>query len=178
MTDAQTTHERLMMTVPQAASHLGISAEAVRARIQRGTMGHTKEGGKVYVLLNPPNEPKDKQDVHTNDRNDDYANERPYGVRANERKADAQVLAELRSHIGSLRSQVEHLRSELEVRNEELRRKDHLLAAALKRIPPRLEALPEARESPETASEEPAKGVVVAVAEEERRSWWRRFFGF
>jgi excisionase family DNA binding protein len=147
-----------MMTVAQAASYLGISAEAVRARIQRGPLGHTKEGGKVYVLLNRPNEPKDKQDVYTNDRNDDYANERPYAVRANEeRKADAQVLAELRSHIGSLRSQVEHLRSELEERNEELRRKDHLLAAALKRIPPRLEALPEARESPETASEEPAK---------------------
>ena len=176
MTDARTTHERLMMTVPQAASHLGISAEAVRARIQRGTLGHKKEGAKVYVLLNRPNEPKDKQDVYTNDRNDDYANERPYGVRASERKADAQVLAELRSHIGSLRSQVEHLRSELEVRNEELRRKDHLLAAALKRIPPRLEALPEAQESPETASEELAEDVVVA--EEERRSWWRRYFGF
>src|SRR3712207_2936154 len=127
MTDSRTTHERLMMTVAQAASHLGISAEAVRARIQRGTLEHTKEGGKVYVLLNRPNEPKDKHDVYTNDRNDDYANERAYGVRANEeRKADAQVLAELRSHIGSLRSQVEHLRSELEERNEELRRKDHL----------------------------------------------------
>jgi excisionase family DNA binding protein len=164
-----------MMTVAQAASYLGISAEAVRARIQRGTLAHTKEGGKVYVLLNRPTEAKDDHDGHPKDHNDDHANERPYGVRANERKADAQVLAELRSHIGSLRSQIEHLRSELEERNEELRRKDHLLAAALKRIPPQLEALPEARESPEIASEEPAKGV---VAEEERRSWWRRYFGF
>src|SRR5215207_4071861 len=159
MTDVRTTHGRLKMTVPQAASRLGISAEAVRARIQRGTLEHTKEGGKVYVLLDRPNDATERHDArydeHTNDRHDDHPDERHDGARTNERRADAQVLAELRSHNASLRSQVDHLRGELQVRNEELRRKDHLLAAALERIP-ELEAAsngsPEAREASQTAS--------------------------
>jgi len=65
---------------------------------------------------------------------------------------------------------VEELRDRIRYLEEESRRKDHLLAAALERIPA-LEAPPEERESPETASEEPAK--VTHVPEEGRRPWWR-----
>src|SRR4051794_34592257 len=49
--DVRTSSGRLKMTVPQTASYLNISAEAVRARIQRGTLEHTKKNGKVYVLM-------------------------------------------------------------------------------------------------------------------------------
>ena len=45
--DAQT-----RVTVAQAAELLGLSAEAVRSRLQRGTLASTKENGTVYVLLN------------------------------------------------------------------------------------------------------------------------------
>jgi excisionase family DNA binding protein len=44
-----TTEEPLRMTVAQAASYLGISSEAVRARIQRGTLEHTKENERQDV---------------------------------------------------------------------------------------------------------------------------------
>jgi hypothetical protein len=37
-THDQTAHERVCMTVPEAATRLGISAEAVRARIHHGTL--------------------------------------------------------------------------------------------------------------------------------------------
>ena len=45
-------------TVSEAASILGISAEAVRGRIRRGTLPVEREGGAVYVLLE--GEPKDR----------------------------------------------------------------------------------------------------------------------
>src|SRR5215203_4882941 len=38
-------------TVAEAAEVLGISAEAVRGRIRRGTLPVEREGGTVYVLL-------------------------------------------------------------------------------------------------------------------------------
>src|SRR5215207_4043641 len=38
-------------TVSEAAAILGISAEAVRGRIRRGTIPVEREGGTVYVLL-------------------------------------------------------------------------------------------------------------------------------
>jgi len=42
---------RRRTTVAEAAELLGISAEAVRGRIRRGTLPVEREGGTVYVLL-------------------------------------------------------------------------------------------------------------------------------
>jgi hypothetical protein len=64
---------------------------------------------------------------------------------------------------------------------EENRRKDHLLAAALERIPPQIEAPQEARESPETVEEEPERAEPRPATGEAQggvqRPWWRRVFG-
>jgi hypothetical protein len=57
---------------------------------------------------------------------------------------------------------------------------DRLLSAALKRIPPQLEAPQETRESPETV-EEPERAMprptTVESQETEQRPWWRKVFG-
>jgi hypothetical protein len=37
--------------VTEAADALGITVDAVRSRIKRGTMAHERKGGRVYVLL-------------------------------------------------------------------------------------------------------------------------------
>ena len=42
---------RRRLTVDQAADQLGVSVDAVRARIKRRTIAHEREGGRVYVLL-------------------------------------------------------------------------------------------------------------------------------
>src|SRR5438045_754354 len=70
-THDQTTHERVRMTVPEAATHLGISAEAVRARIHRGTLQHTKEEGSVYVLLDRHDDARTHYDAEYARHNDD-----------------------------------------------------------------------------------------------------------
>ena len=68
---------------------------------------------------------------------------------------------------------VEELRRQIEYLREENRRKDHLLAAALERIPPAIEAPSETpsepRESPETPAEEAGSTVTPLP-------WWRRWF--
>src|SRR5829696_5665657 len=99
------TEQRL--TVPEAADALGVTSEAVRTRIQRGTLRSVREGGRVFVLLD-----FDRTQSNTDTTSD-----------------QTQALVE------ALLDQVEYLRRELKVRTEENRRKDHLLAAALERIP-------------------------------------------
>ena len=69
---------------------------------------------------------------------------------------------------------ISQLRSEIKYLREENQRKDHLLAAALERIPPQLEAPSEPRESPETATAEHHPG---GGQEGAQRPWWSRWFG-
>jgi len=49
--DARTTPPGRKLSVSEAAAALGISAEAVRSRVKRGTLQSVKEGASVYVLL-------------------------------------------------------------------------------------------------------------------------------
>ncbi len=42
---------RRRLTIDQAADQLGITVDAVRGRVKRGTITHEREGGRVYVLL-------------------------------------------------------------------------------------------------------------------------------
>jgi excisionase family DNA binding protein len=143
------------MTVGEAADAMGISSEAVRTRIQRGTLRSVREGGRVFVLFD-----RDMTQPNTD-------------------RTDAQT--EL---VDELRARVAFLEAELKIRTEENRRKDHLLAAALERIPA-IEPPAETRESPETvegeperAESRPAKGEVQeGVQRSTGRSLWRRMFG-
>ena len=151
------------VTVADAAKMLGLTTEAVRMRVKRGTLASTRIAGTVYVVLERPNS-------QPNTRPNGGPNAQP-NVQPSDR---TEVVARLEDHNTTLREQVEHLRQELGIRNEELRRKDHLLAAALERIP-ELEAPREPRESPETAPEE--SGGAEDRGDEERPSWWKRIFG-
>src|SRR5215218_4282310 len=51
-------------TVPDAAELLGITVEAVRMRIKRGTLRSERQGGRVFVLLGQ-NQPTDRPDEPT-----------------------------------------------------------------------------------------------------------------
>src|SRR5215207_1999212 len=158
------------LTVHQAAKVLGITPEAVRSRIQRGTLDKEKgDDGTVYVRLND-DQLRTNADGHTDQL-----------VYRGDETADQSQLVE---HMAS---EIEHLREMLALRDEEIRRRDHLLAAALERIPAiesPADTPPEPRESPETASEEPYSThappmpeTSLSDAQHKRRSWWRAFFG-
>src|ERR671913_95405 len=115
---------RRRTTVAEAAELLGISAEAVRGRIRRGTIPVEREGGTVYVLIE-----------QTEDHRTTGERSRTTGDRPNDR-TDL-LIAELQDRVRSL---------------EEANRENRRIIAALTSRIPAIEAPPEAQESPETSS--------------------------
>jgi hypothetical protein len=142
------------LTVAEAASALGISQDAVRKRITRGSISHDRDdSGRVFVYLAP------SETVHKTDQDIDQ---------------DAASKPVQDVYIRSLEDQIAFLRRELE-------RKDTILLNLTERIP-QLEAPSEARESPGTVEEEPDSvesrpDVPGAQDGAQRRSWWRRIIG-
>ena len=144
--------------VGEAAQELGISTDAVRKRIARGSLRSDRENGSVRVWL------------------DDSGTEA-----GREAQVDSEVLVE------SLRDQVGYLRSQLDIRTEELREHRRIIAALTQRIP-EIEAPTEPTRPAEDHSEPAqasAEGQVVPThpaphTDEPRSSekpWWRRVFG-
>jgi hypothetical protein len=170
--DHDRTSSRRQVTVQEAADALGISVEAVRARIKRGTLDKDKApDGTVYVWLDAE---------QTREGRDQTGNQsRPGGIGAADRSRGGKDRTSDRAQpdaplLEALRDQIEMLRTELEDRKEEARRKDAIIMSLSQRIP-ELEAPSEPREASEEASEvsgnsetppEPAR----------RRSWLYRFF--
>ena len=143
---------------------MGISTEATRQRVKRGTLPTERdEDGNVFVLLTPEGTRRDGD-----------------GTRGD---ADGTNDGTDASLVASLLEQVEYLKETVAKRDEEIRRRDHLLAAALERIPA-LEAPPETREGHVAASEEPYRipapprpETSISSEQQEpssRRSWWRQ----
>ena len=147
--DARPPTER-RTTVAEAAEILGISAEAVRGRIRRGTVPVERDGGTVYVLL----------------KGDDHARTTADQPRTTADQPDDRtdlLIAELQDRIRSL---------------EEANRENRRIIAALTSRIPQIEAPAEPRESPETATVEGTEPHHPGGAQEgAQRPWWRRVFG-
>ena len=139
------------LDVGEAAQELGISTDAVRKRIARGSLHSDRENGSVRVWL------------------DDGGTEA-----GREAQVDGEALIE------TLQDQISYLRSQLDIRTEELREHRRIIAALTQRIP-ELEAPSEPRESPETIEGEPQRKEPrperVEAQEGAQRPWWRRMFG-
>jgi hypothetical protein len=139
-------------TVNEAAGVLGISAEAVRARINRGTLPKEKDAdGTVYVRMNVDH-------THPNDRTDGHMNGSTDGDHTTDHTVSNDSVA-----FQIMQDQVAFLRAELE-------RKDAILLTMAQRIP-ELDAAPEPRGDPVSPSEDSTIGESPEPA---RRSWWRR----
>jgi hypothetical protein len=143
--------DKLRLTVPDAARVLGISPEAVRNRLSRGTLESVKEQGTVYVLI--------YRDMvrHTADIPIDRPGE-----------SDA-LISEMRGRIDSLERQLEQA-------NERDRENRRIIAALTNRIP-QLEAPSGPRESPETAAVQGTGHHPGGVQEGAQRPWWRKLIG-
>ena len=141
----------------EAAEVLGISAEAVRGRIRRGTLPVEREAGRVYVLLGQAERSRTTADQS-----------RTTAGQPTDR-TDA-LIAELKDRVRSL---------------EEANRENRRTIIALTSRIPQLEApaseATEARESPQTVEEEPEgsepRSATGGAQEATRRPWWRRVFG-
>ena len=149
-------------TVAEAAEAMGISAEAVRGRIRRGTLPVEREGGAVYVLLEPA------------------ADDRPT---ADQPRTTADQPADRTELVEALREQISDLREQLAEANAANRENRRIIAGLTQRIPELEaassseppEASPTAREGPDRAEPRPATGAPQEGAQ--RRPWWRRVLG-
>jgi len=109
-------------SVPQAADHLGTTVDAIRKRVQRGTIPHEKDGaGRVWILLDT-GRPRHDTTGHRPDSREDL--------------------------IDELRDRVRFLEGELERRGEEAARYQEIVGrlsianAQLSARIPELEAAP------------------------------------
>ncbi len=149
------------MPVPDAARALGISPEAVRNRLSRGTLRSEKVDGRVFVLI---------------DRDMARHTERSTG----DTPTDTLELVE------EMRARIEDLRDQLSEEREARRRADTIIMqltqanASLAARLPEL-AAPPTEETPEETQE--PRHVPGGVEDGEgpqdgsERSWWRRIFG-
>ena len=145
------------ITVAEAARILGVSKQAVRQRIYRDTIPHSKdEEGTVFVRITEDN---DETNGESHAENTGYTQD-----------VGRELIDELRDRVGFLERQLETEQAA----SAELRR---IVAGLVQRVP-ELEAPENPPESPEPRSEGPAPPEHEAGLEEptSRRSWWRRLF--
>jgi hypothetical protein len=144
------------LIVPEAARQLGISPEAVRNRLSRGTLKSVKEGGTVYVLL------ETDRTRHTGDIPIDRPGDTPQPL------------------VEEMRGRIESLERQLEQANERDRENRRIIAALTSRIPA-IEAPSDERGSDPTGTAEPEgaspRSDTGEAQEDARRPWWRRVFG-
>jgi hypothetical protein len=162
--------DRDRVTVQKAALRLGVKDDAIRKRIQRGTLEHEKgPDGRVYVYL---------------DATEDAAYVGHHNGTASDTAKDASQNTTQDALLENLRDQVEYLRSMLQEERDARRRADMIIAqlsqanASLAKRVPELEA-PQSHEEAAEGSEPRSNGGASQAATEEprRRSWWREFFG-
>jgi len=120
---------RRRLSVSEAADVLGVTVDAIRSRVKRGTIAHEREGGRVYVLLGAD------QDRPGHDQPTDQGGGQ--GSEATEDRT-AELIATLR----------EQLQAERQAHAEARR----IIAGLVERIPA-IEAPQEASEDAETVEE-------------------------
>ena len=148
--DVQGEHLVDRVTVSEAAERLGITPDAIRQRVRRGTIQHDKEpDGRVYVYLD---------ESHT------LPQETP----------DALVDA-LRDQVETLKTELNDWKAEAQRKDTIIMSLTQRIPEleAPKQGPP--EAPTEATEQPGRAEPQPATGGAQEATEP--RPWWRRMFG-
>jgi hypothetical protein len=151
--------QKARVSVQEAAEHLGTTVDAIRKRVQRGTIAHDKdEGGRVWILLDT-------------DRTRHAYNQDSTGQRQD---------SESGALISEMRGRVEDLRDQLEAERQAHAEARRIIAGLVERIPA-IEPPQEATDSSETVEEEPERAAprpdASGAQEGVRRPWWQRWFG-
>jgi hypothetical protein len=150
-------------SIPEAAKALGLTEEAVRQRVKRGTLDSIKVGGSLFVLLDADTSTDREQPVKEARKGS--------GDTSSDLSDDTSRLVE------TLEDQVSHLRRQLEQANERDRENRRIIAGLVQRVP-ELESSSEPRDARVNVSESTINGDVPQEQQEpsQRRSWLHRFF--
>src|SRR5215218_6349417 len=151
------------LTQREAAERLGVSVEAIRKRVKRGTLLSDKgEDGRRYVYLDDaPDDAPDADRGRADEQGTHVAEDRT-----------AELIATLR----------EQLQAERQAHAEARR----IIAGLVERIPqleppPADNSAPDSSQAPERGEEQQGRADVrpdaPGVQENVQRPWWRRMFG-
>ena len=176
------------VSVYDAADILGVTVDAIRKRVQRGTIPHRRdEDGRVWVILEAHSRSKDTAGTLRDIPGSAVPGQGKYRA-STALQAKDETIAELRDQVDYLRGLIETRDRELEARTEELRRRDIIISSITQRIPELPPAPPketpgvpeETIDAPEGANSEQNR---VSETQEkdgdtprQRRSWLVRFF--
>jgi hypothetical protein len=139
----QSASDRRRLTVAEAAEILGVSVEAVRGRIKRGTLDHERTQEGVFVLLAAEQETQQSG-----------ADQSPIGHQSDVLSGTAPLVEELHDRVRFLERMLEE---EREARTEERRRHDTLMAQLMQRIPQIEAPTQEPPGAPSEATEQPGR---------------------
>jgi seryl-tRNA synthetase len=150
---------RIRLSVGEAAEHLGTTVDAIRKRVQRGTIAHDKDDhGRVWILLDTDRTRHATDQDSTGQRQD----------------------SESGALISEMRGRIEDLRDQLEAERQAHAEARRIIAGLVERIPA-IEAPQEPTEASETVEEEPQRAEprpdTPGAQEGAQRPWWRRVFG-
>lgn len=125
-------------TVAEAAARLGVTPDAIRRRLHRGTLaGDKTDDGQWRVWLpdlDPERDPEQPPGPVTGERHD-AARTPPDARQDAARTAPApDLVASYEARLMEMGADVAFLRAELEARTEEIRRRDHIIAGLVERI--------------------------------------------
>jgi hypothetical protein len=155
------------VTVAEAAARLGVTPDAVRRRLHRGTLaGDKTEEGQWRVWLPEPPPEDDSGDREEAARPSPGPDTTPPG----RSPADTEL-------IEALQATVTDLRTRLDAEGEARRRADHIILEVSRRLP----ELGTGQDAPQDANTGPQSGTVAAEALDTRqrawRRWWQRMTG-
>jgi len=157
--ESQSRDTLLRLTVPEAASHLGVTQSAIRKRVQRKQIPFDKdERGYTYVYIS-------HDESRSRDRDPSHVTETDVTGPIPDESHNG-PMDELKYRVESLERQVRFLQDELISRRVETERKDAILIHLSK-------ALPEPRGEPLSISE----GTEAPPEGKKPIPWWRRLFG-
>jgi excisionase family DNA binding protein len=156
VTDRPTDH----LTLDEAAEVLGISREAVRLRVRRGTIRGERVDGVWWVSpfgWSPTN--------HVTDQPTDRPGW-PGRGRGRGPSARDELVDQLRAEVEDLRTDKQYLWDMVRSQQGQIAYLTQELTEARRQLPPPTTAPPMPRSGPETA-----------VARRKRRNWWERLLG-
>jgi excisionase family DNA binding protein len=143
--DQDTTQDKV--TIQEAARRLGVKEDAVRKRIQRGSMRHEKaEDGRVYVWVDAAQDTTRDAGQTTQDAYQDTAQD---------------------ERVEDLREQVGYLRSQLDEEREARRRADTIIAQLARTTEEQARTIRELEAPAETPAAEPVSSETTAAPSED-----------
>ncbi len=147
------------LTVSEASLRLGLSTEAIRQRIRRGTLESEKIKGRLYIVLTSSD--TDKTDNTTN-KSTAFTS----GETTNESNFDPHYAL-----IEQLQKENDRLWEELAKRDEQIHRQDVLLRDALD-WRTALTATVQSSSSPGRTSTQVSDPVETSLQTSSKRRWW------